>query len=340
MGIVYGFTQFVFFGVFALAYWFGGGLIDDGELTFKDVILVSMAILMGAMGAGEAGGFAAKLKDAEVGARRVFTVLDHIPNIDPEVKGDTAIGKMSIALDNVQFRYPSRPDAKILKKFSSTFPDNSTNGFMGSTGCGKSTVIQLLARFYEFSDGMITVDGKDLSSLDLVEWRSNLSIVLQEPALFSGTVRENIRYSKLGATDEEVEEAAKLACIHEDILTWPNGYETEVGYKGRALSGGQKQRVAIARGLIRKPKLLLLDEATSALDNATEARVQRGIERAHKQNPMTIVSVAHRLTTIQDCNKIIVMDAGVIIEEGSHEELMALHGEYRTRWELYQAGSK
>eukprot|EP00744_Colponema_vietnamica_P000962 GILI01001667.1.p1 GENE.GILI01001667.1~~GILI01001667.1.p1 ORF type:complete len:1297 (+),score=398.64 GILI01001667.1:125-4015(+) len=340
MGIIYGFTQFVFFGVFALAYWYGGGLIDNGELNFKDVMICSTAVLMGAMGAGEAGGFASKVKDAEIASKRVFSILDRLPTIDPEVRGETPNGAGSIAINDVQFRYPSRPDAKILKKFSSSFPAGSTNGFMGSTGCGKSTVIQLLARFYEMNHGTITVDGHDITTLDLVEWRRNLSIVLQEPSLFSGTVRENIRYSKLGATDEEVEEAAKLACIHEDILTWPNGYETEVGYKGRALSGGQKQRVAIARGLIRKPKLLLLDEATSALDNATEARVQRGIERAHKQNPMTIVSVAHRLTTIQDCNKIIVMDAGVIIEEGSHEELMALHGEYRTRWELYQAGSK
>lgn len=340
MGFIYGFTQFVFFGVFALAYWYGGGLIDSGELEFKDVIICSTAILMGAMGAGEAGGFASKLKDAELGAKRVFTVLDRVPIIDPEVKGDTQIGQINIALNDVQFRYPSRPDAKILKKFSSTFPADSTNGFMGSTGCGKSTVIQLLARFYEMNEGTITIDGKDITTLDLTEWRRNLSIVLQEPALFSGSVRENIRYSKTDATDVEVEEAAKLACIHDDILTWPNGYDTEVGYKGRALSGGQKQRVAIARGLLRKPKLLLLDEATSALDNATEARVQRGIERAHKQNPMTIVSVAHRLTTIRDCDKIIVMDAGMIIEEGSHDELMALEGEYKVRWELYQAGTQ
>lgn len=221
MGLIYGFTQFVFFAVFALAFWFGGGRIDAGELTFKQVMVCATSILMGAMGAGEAGEFATKMKDAEIGTKRVFSVLDRVPTIDPEVRGAKPDSPGNIALNDVQFRYPSRPDSKILKKFSSSFPAGSTNGFMGSTGCGKSTVIQLLARFYEINHGSITVDGQDITSLDLVEWRRNLSIVLQEPSLFSGTVRENIRYSRMEATYEEIEEAAKLACIHDDILSWP-----------------------------------------------------------------------------------------------------------------------
>lgn len=343
MGIVYGFTQFTFFGVFALAYWYGGRLIDNGDADFKDVMIASTAVLMGAMGAGEAGGFASKLKDAETGAKRVFNVIDRAPKIDPLVEGDKDIDSnrpAEITLTDIEFRYPSRPAARILKKLSSNFSPGSTNGFMGSTGCGKSTVIQLLARYYGMNHGTITVDGKDITTLDLVTWRKNMSIVLQEPSLFSGTVRDNIRYSMPTATDEEIEEAARLACIHDDILSWPDGYNTDVGYKGRALSGGQKQRVAIARGLLRKPKLLLLDEATSALDNATEARVQEGINLAHSRHPMTIVAVAHRLTTIRHADKIIVMDSGIIIEEGNHDELMALDGEYKVRWDLYQAGTQ
>eukprot|EP00656_Telonema_subtile_P054969 TRINITY_DN8352_c0_g1_i2.p1 TRINITY_DN8352_c0_g1~~TRINITY_DN8352_c0_g1_i2.p1 ORF type:complete len:211 (-),score=52.03 TRINITY_DN8352_c0_g1_i2:154-786(-) len=210
---------------------------------------------------------------------------------------------------------------------------------MGQTGCGKSTIIQLLSRFYEYQGG-INVNGKDLNSLDVSEWRKSISIVLQEPALFSGSVMENIKYSRGEATDEEVFAVARLAAIHDDILLMPNGYDTDVGYKGRALSGGQKQRVAIARGLLRNPRLLLLDEATSALDNATEGRVQKGIEAAHKANPMTIISVAHRLTTIREADKIVLMDGGVIIEEGSHDELMAMDGQYKERWELYQQSTE
>lgn len=180
------------------------------------------------------------------------------------------------------------------------------------------------------------MNGKDLTALDVVEWRRQLSIVLQEPSLFSGSVRSNILYSRPDATDEEVEEAARMASIHDEILLMPDGYETDVGYKGRALSGGQKQRVAIARGLLRHPRVLLLDEATSALDSATEHRVQCGIDEARAKHAMTVITVAHRLTTIRDADKIVVLDGGAIIEEGSHDELMALNGQYRERWLAYQ----
>ncbi|KPI83119.1 p-glycoprotein [Leptomonas seymouri] len=210
---------------------------------------------------------------------------------------------------------------------------------MGQTGCGKSTIIQMLARFYERRSGLITVNGKDLSMLDIEEWRRNISIVLQEPNLFSGTVRENIRYARSDATDEEVEEAARLAHIHHEIIKWPEGYDTEVGYKGRALSGGQKQRVAVARGLLRRPKLLLLDEATSALDNVTEAKVQEGIDTFREKYGVTTVSIAHRLTTIRHSDQIILLDSGHIVEQGSHDELMRLNGEYKTRWELYTSST-
>lgn len=341
MGIIFGFSQFSFFGVFALSYWYGGQLMKDGEAEFLDIIIASTAVLMGAMGAGEAGGFASKLKDAEMASKRVFFILDREPPIDTQsTTGDKDIGAgCKIDVDLVKFRYPARPDAKILRGLSTTFQTASVNGLMGQTGCGKSTIIQLLSRFYEYQGG-INVNGKDLNSLDVSEWRKSISIVLQEPALFSGSVMENIKYSRGEATDEEVFAVARLAAIHDDILLMPNGYDTDVGYKGRALSGGQKQRVAIARGLLRNPRLLLLDEATSALDNATEGRVQKGIEAAHKANPMTIISVAHRLTTIREADKIVLMDGGVIIEEGSHDELMAMDGQYKERWELYQQSTE
>ncbi len=339
IGIVFGFSQFSFYGVFALSFWYGGKLIGKGEATFGDVIIASMAVLMGAMGAGEAGGFAAKLNDAQIAAKRVFAIIDRKPQIDAEQpNGDTNLGEgCSIDLNELKFIYPARPKQTVLRKVELTFNNCTQNGIMGQTGCGKSTIIQLLARFYDPAAGTILINGHPLRAIDLKTWRRNISIVLQEPCLFSGTVLENIRYGRPEATVEEVHHAARLAQIHDDVLEMPHGYETEVGYKGSALSGGQKQRVAIARGLLRRPRLLLLDEATSALDNATEARVLQGIIAAHAEHPMTVVSIAHRLTTIRHSDQIVLLDSGEILEQGNHDTLIALNGEYKARWDMYQA---
>jgi ATP-binding cassette subfamily B (MDR/TAP) protein 1 len=338
-GIIFGLTQFSFYAVFALAFWYGGTLIQAGEETFRDVLIASMAVLMGAMGAGEAGGFAAKTQDATNAAKRVFAMIDHTPGIDPSKEGNTDIGPgATVAFDHVKFVYPARPKAVVLRSFTDKFNNGMSVGLMGTTGCGKSTIIQLLGRFYDPVAGAVTVNGQDLRSIDLLKWRSELSACLQEPSLFSGTILENIKYSRPDATEEEVFEVAKLASVHVDILAMEKGYETDVGYKGRMLSGGQKQRVAIARALLRRPKLLLLDEATSALDNATEANVMRGLEEFCRQHPTTIVSVAHRLTTIQNSDKIVLLDAGIVLEQGTHQQLMTLGGHYSKRYEQYQAG--
>lgn len=339
IGVVFGFSQFSFYGVFALSFWYGGKLISNGEASFGDVIIASMAVLMGAMGAGEAGGFAAKLNDAQIAAKRVFAIIDRKPQISAdEAGGDTDLGDgCTIELSDVKFVYPARPKQTVLRKVDLSFENTAQNGLMGQTGCGKSTIIQLLARFYDPAAGSILVNGRPLRTIDLKTWRDNISIVLQEPSLFSGSVYDNIRYGRSEATAEQIHHAARLAQIHDDILQMPNGYATEVGYKGSALSGGQKQRVAIARGLLRQPRLLLLDEATSALDNATEARVLQGIIAAHAEHPMTVVSIAHRLTTIRHSDKIVLLDQGDIVEQGNHDALIALNGEYKTRWEMYQA---
>jgi len=295
------------------------------------------------MGAGEAGGFAAKLEDADVAAKRVFALIDRVPEINPlMLGGKSQLGDEDLTLDfsDVKFNYPARPDATVLDHLSTQFAGNTSYGLMGKTGCGKSTIIQLMARFYDPNHGEVQINGDDLKKFDLKFWRSQLSIVMQEPALFSGTVLDNIVYGIDGNPSmDEVERVAKLAQIHEDIIKMPAQYDTPVGYRGSQLSGGQKQRVAIARALLRKPKILLLDEATSALDNATEAAVQQGINQAVKDHPMMIVSIAHRLTTIKDSDKILLLEEGSIWEEGSHDELMALNGEYRSRWELYNSST-
>jgi len=338
VGIIFGFSQFTFYGVFALAFWYGGTLMQKGEADFTDVLIASMAVLMGAMGAGEAGGFAAKAKDAGTSAKKVFALIDHVPGIDVYQEGVKDFGPgATIDFTDVKFVYPARPKAVVLRHFNNRFENAHQIGLMGTTGCGKSTIIQLLGRFYDPIHGSISVNGTDLKAIDLKTWRSELSVVLQEPSLFAGSVMDNIKYGVADATDEEVYEVAKLAAIHDEILAMENGYNTDVGYKGRKLSGGQKQRVAIARGLLRKPRLLLLDEATSALDNATEATVMNGLREHITRHPMTLVSVAHRLTTIQHSNKIVLMDGGVVLEQGSHEELIALDGHYADRFHQYMA---
>jgi ATP-binding cassette subfamily B (MDR/TAP) protein 1 len=339
-GFAFGMSQFIMFGVFALGLWYGGQLISKGQAKFVDVLIACMAVLMGAMGAGEAGGFAAKAADAEIASKKVFALIDRVPHIDVAQQGgiQNIEDPLTVEFSRVAFRYPTRPDAVVLTHFNNTFTCGKTYGLMGKTGCGKSTIVQLIARFYDPARGDITINGDSLKKIDLKVWRSHLSIVLQEPALFSGSVMSNIKYGiDREVTDEDVYEAARLAQIHEDVLKMPKGYDTDVGYRGRQLSGGQKQRVAIARALLRRPKILLLDEATSALDNATEAAVQAGIEKAQKQFGMSTIAIAHRLTTIRNCDKILLLEDGEVLESGNHEELMALNGEYRSRWELYAA---
>ncbi|CAD2221880.1 ABC transporter, putative [Angomonas deanei] len=330
------------------------------------------------MSAGESGGFAAKIGDARKASLRVFSVVDRVPDVDvfdPQrtatIAFPPAASGVDIQFQRTQFIYPARPAQLVLSSIDLHFSPGSNNGLMGQTGCGKSTIIQLLACFYAHRRGEIKLNSQwSLSNLDIRQWRQHISIVLQEPDLFSGTVRENILYSvRAGGkenekkssiaqgtvwddedgeeelpTEEEIMQAARWAGIHDDIMAMPEGYDTNVGYKGRALSGGQKQRVAIARGLLRRgTKLLLLDEATSALDNHTERVVQEGIEhylqhRRQQGQPVTVVSIAHRLTTIQHCDQIVLLDAGRIKEQGSHAALMALGGEYKVRFELFTAG--
>ena len=331
-----GLTEIALMGSTALAFWYGGTLIEKGETHFSNVLVAAMAITMGSTFAGaEAGSFATKLRDARRSANHVFAIIDRVPVVDSYEYGTTDLKEsVGIVFQDVSFRYPARDEVEVLKDVTMTFKNGTSNGLMGQTGCGKSTIIQILARFYPIASGQVLVNGEDLCSMDLVTWRSQMSLVLQEPALFSGTIRDNITYSLPDATDEEVIEAAKLACIHDEIMNMEDGYDTEVGYRGQQLSGGQKQRIAIARGVIRCPKLLLLDEATSALDNATEAAVQRNLDVFQKRFEVTSVSIAHRLTTIRHSDQIVLLDSGKIIEQGTHEQLMEAGGEYKSRWEL------
>ncbi|VEL07052.1 unnamed protein product [Protopolystoma xenopodis] len=213
-----------------------------------------------------------------------------------------------------------------MENFNLSIKAEQTIAIVGPSGSGKSTAIQLLQRNYDVLLGTVFVDGVDIRDIDLLWFRSLLGVVQQEPTLFSGTVEENIRLGKLDATTEEIQEAAKQANAHEFILKLPDGYKSWIGEGGAGMSGGQKQRIAIARALVRQPRILLLDEATSALDTRSEKAVQAALDAARAGR--TVITVAHRLTTVRDADRIVVIREGEIAEEGTHDELVALKGIY------------
>ena len=236
-----------------------------------------------------------------------------------------------IVFDNVTFRYEEGKE--VLSNISLTFPEGKMMAIVGPSGGGKTTLCHLIPRFYEISGGKITIDGKDIRSVTRTSLRRQIGIVQQDVFLFTGTIFDNIAYGKLGASREEVIEAAKKANIHDYIMTLPEGYDTFVGERGVKLSGGQKQRISIARVFLKNPPILILDEATSALDNVTENYIQDSLDELCK-NRTTLV-VAHRLSTIKHADEIIVMDREGIQERGTHTELLAKeNGIYR---ELYEA---
>ena len=245
-------------------------------------------------------------------ASKIFDIIDRVPAIDSSSATGERLPSVDgrIAFDNVRFNYPSRPQVKILQGISLKVEPGQTVALVGASGCGKSTCIQLLQRFYDPLGGRITIDGHDVKDLNLGWLREQIGIVSQEPCLFGVTIGENIRYGRDGVTPEEVENAAREANAHDFIMRLPLRYETKVGERGTQLSGGQKQRIAIARALVRNPKILLLDEATSALDTRSESVVQTALEKASIGR--TTIIVAHRLSTIRNADRILVLKEGIV----------------------------
>jgi ATP-binding cassette subfamily B protein len=213
-----------------------------------------------------------------------------------------------------------------------------TLGIVGKTGVGKSTLANLIARLYDANEGTITVDGVNVRDLELAQLRANIGIVSQDIYLFIGSIAENIRYARPGATIEEVIWAAKLASAHEFIVNLPDGYETRVGAGGQDLSGGEKQRLSIARTIIQNPKILILDEATAAMDTETEGKIQEALNKL--QTGRTTIAIAHRLSTLRDADSLAVIDGGKVVETGTHDELMRLKGEYHKLYSIQMEGLK
>ncbi|CAG8664622.1 2740_t:CDS:10, partial [Ambispora leptoticha] len=265
-----------------------------------------------------------------VDMEKMFDLLQEVPEVkDLPLASSLVVKKGEVTFQNVSFHYD--PRVPILKNISFSIPSGSTVALVGPSGGGKSTILRLLFRFYDVQSGSILVDGQDIRYVKQRDLRSNIGVVPQDTVLFNDTIRYNIRYSKINATDSQVEEAAAAAQIHEKILGFPEGYETKVGERGLRLSGGEKQRVAIARTLLKNPQIVLLDEATSALDTHTERHIQKALRRM-TVNRTTLI-IAHRLSTIVHADQILVVQGGEIVERGSHQELLSIqNGVYYKLW--------
>eukprot|EP00826_Nyctotherus_ovalis_P045944 TRINITY_DN5133_c0_g1_i7.p1 TRINITY_DN5133_c0_g1~~TRINITY_DN5133_c0_g1_i7.p1 ORF type:complete len:1278 (-),score=456.32 TRINITY_DN5133_c0_g1_i7:19-3852(-) len=341
-GLAVGLISFTMSLCHGLGYFIGSFFIEhevhnhlyDKAYDTSLVMTVFFAALMAMFSLGMIAPQAKSIDEARMAAYDIYDVIDSVATVDKKEKerGNITIPpeqfKGLIEFKNVSFYYPTRPDVKVLDNFSMAFEPGKMVGVCGETGSGKSTIIQLIERFYSPSSGVITVDGIDLNTLDIKWWRSMVGYVGQEPVLFNTSIRANIEYGKEGATMEEIEQAAAQANAIEFIKKLKDGYETVTGSEGSQLSGGQKQRVAIARGLLKRPRILLLDEATSALDGSSERKVQHSFAKLQKENSMSIISIAHRLTTIQNADKIIVLHDGVLKEEGTDKELRELNTIY------------
>ena len=329
---LYAASQSLTFLAIALGFWYGGTLIGSGEYSMFQFFLVFSAVIFGSQSAGTIFSFAPDMGKAKHAAAEMKLLFDRKPEIDTWSPEGEKVPSMegSIEFRDVHFRYPTRPEQPVLRGLELSVQPGQYVALVGASGCGKSTTIAMLERFYDPLVGGIFVDGKEISSLNINEYRNYLALVSQEPTLYQGTIRENIL---LGADtdpkdvpDEAIEQACKDANIYDFILSLPDGFNTVVGSKGSMLSGGQKQRVAIARALLRNPKILLLDEATSALDSESEKVVQAALDHAAKGR--TTIAVAHRLSTIQKADIIYVFDQGKIVESGTHTQLMHRKGRY------------
>eukprot|EP00833_Pecoramyces_ruminatium_P010901 jgi/Orpsp1_1/1184933/evm.model.c7180000091640.2 len=322
-GLCLGFISFCVYISYGIAFFKGAQFVNDGWMSGGDVMKVFMGISLGAMNISGCGNILNVFGEATGAAAKLFHIIERKPRIDSR-EGKCPESQQfhgEVEFKGVHFSYPSRPEVEILKGVSFRCHPGQTVALVGASGSGKSTIVQLLERYYLKSKGDILIDGKPIEYYNIPWLRSQIGIVSQEPTLFDMTIAENISISCPNATQEQIENAAKLANAHDFITKLPHGYQTKTGERGLQLSGGQKQRICIARALMINPNILFLDEATSALDNQSEKVVQAALESASSGRSTLVI--AHRLSTVKDADLIVVMDKGVIVESGTHDELMA-----------------
>ena len=318
-------SEFMGIVTIAILLWYGGNLVLVEKTLEGSLFLVYMLLAYNILTPAKAISKASyAVKNGLAAAERVFEVLEVENNITDK---ENAIKKedfnQKISIENINFGYG---EENILKNFSLEIPKGKTVALVGQSGSGKSTIANLLTRFYDVQEGTIKIDGTDIKDMTLTSLRDLMGLVTQDSILFNDSIKNNILLGKPNATDEEIISALKIANAYEFVSALPNGIETNIGDAGGTLSGGQKQRLSIARAVLKNPPIMILDEATSALDTESEKFVQIALENM-MQNRTSVV-IAHRLSTIQKADKIVVMQKGEIVEQGTHDELLALNGTY------------
>jgi ATP-binding cassette subfamily B protein len=344
------FIRMLIVGGFAAIMIFGGMLVLEGSLNvgvYSVLVFITQRLLWPLTSLGDTLDM---YQRSMASTERVLDLLDAdyiIPSGKTPLPVETIGG--DIRLNTLCFEYRSvigtngassqleNKQHPVIQDLSLHMPAGETIGIVGSTGAGKSTLVKLLLRFYDVQEGSITLDGHDLRDLQTPDLRRAIGFVSQDVFLFHGTVRENIAYGTFDATDEQIEEAAKIAEAHKFIMQLPEGYDTIVGERGQKLSGGQRQRISIARAVLKDPPVLILDEATSSVDNETEALIQRSLEKIAIGR--TTIIIAHRLSTVRNADRIFVLERGQLRESGTHDELVAIEGIYASLWNV-QTGSR